>query len=211
MLREWIEASFVLSGRAFMFLQVTANGPAGWMFAFAVSGLFQRFAINHNRNDSSKHLRDPECVPDAFRPHKTGQKIGGGHDNDRIAEKGNYKGLRAFSKAFHGTGGGDGYCGNQEAGADALQCSGTCGNGFRGSCEKSHKLSGCQETDNGSKEHDHTAGLQGKPEDLFHALHLPGSEVVADQRAHGLDDAVSRQIQESLQLVINAKDHYVAV
>ena len=74
-----------------------------------------------------------------------------------------------------------------------------------------HKLCGGQKTDDSSKEHDHTAGLQGKPEDLFHALHLPGSEVVADQRAHALDDAVSRQIQESLQLVINAKDHYVAV
>ena len=211
MLREWIEASFVLSGRAFMFLQVTANGPAGWMFAFAVSGLFQCFAINHNRNDSSKHLRDPECVPDAFRPHKTGQKIGGGHDNDRIAEKGNYKGLRAFSESFHSSGSGDGYCGDQKTGTDDLKGFGTGGNGFRGGGEKSHKLSGCQKADNSTKEHDHTAGLQGKPEDLFHALHLPGSEVVADQRAHALDDAVSRQIQESLQLVINAKDHYVAV
>ena len=100
MLREWIEASFVLSGRAFMFLQVTANGPAGWMFAFAVSGLFQRFAINHNRNDSSKHLRDPECVPDAFRPHKTGQKIGGGHDNDHIAEKGKLQGTACLFRVL---------------------------------------------------------------------------------------------------------------
>lgn len=90
------------------------------MFAFAVSGLFQRFAINHNRNDSSKHLRDPECVPDAFRPHKTGQKIGGGHDNDHVAEKRNNKGLGTFSKAFQGTGGSNGYSGNQETGADDL-------------------------------------------------------------------------------------------
>lgn len=81
-----------------------------------------------------------------------GQKICGGHDNDHIAEKGNYKGLRAFSKAFHGTGSGNGYSRNKKAGADDLQCSGASGNGFRGSCEKSHKLSGSQEADNGSKD-----------------------------------------------------------
>ena len=98
-----------------------------------------------------------------------GQKICGGHDNDHIAEKGNYKGLRAFSKAFHGTGSGNGYSRNKKAGADDLQCSGASGNGFRGSCEKSHKLSGCQEADNGSKEHDHTAGFQGEPEDFLGA------------------------------------------
>ena len=145
------------------------------------------------------------------RTHKTGQKICGGHDNDHVAEKRNNKGLGTFSKAFPGTGGGDGYCGNQEAGADALQCSGTCGNGFRGSCEKSHKLSGCQETDNGSKEHDHTAGLQGQPEDFFHTLHFTGTEVITDQRAHSLDDSVGREIQEGLQFIINAKDHHIAV
>ena len=47
--------------------------------------------------------------------HKMGQKICGGHDNDHIAEKGNYKGLRAFSKAFHGTGSGNGYSRKQES------------------------------------------------------------------------------------------------
>ena len=140
-----------------------------------------------------------------------GQKICGGHDNDHIAEKGNYKGLRAFSKAFHGTGSGNGYSRNKKAGADDLQCSGASDNGFRGSCEKSHKLSGCQEADNGSKEHDHTAGFQGEPEDFFHTLHLAGTEVITDQRAHSLDDSVGREIQEGLQFVINAKDHHIAV
>lgn len=131
-------------------LQVAANRPVGR--TFAVSGFFQRFVINHDRNDGCKHLCDPECVPHAIRTHKMGQKICGGHDNDHIAEKGNYKGLRAFSKAFHGTGSGNGYSRNKKAGADDLQCSGASGNGFRGSCEKSHKLSGCQEADNGSKD-----------------------------------------------------------
>lgn len=140
-----------------------------------------------------------------------GQKICGGHDNDHIAEKGNYKGLRAFSKAFHGTGSGNGYSRNKKAGADDLQCSGASDNGFRGSCEKSHKLSGCQEADNGSKEHDHTAGFQGEPEDFFHTLHLAGTEVITDQRAHSLDDSVGREIQEGLQFVINAKDYHIAV
>ena len=190
-------------------LQVVANRPVGRIFAF--SGFFQRFTINHDRNDGCEHLRDPECVPDALRTHKTGQKICGGHDNDHIAEKRNYKGLHAFSKAFHGTGGGDGYSRNKKAGADDLQCSGACGNGFRGSGEKSHKLSGRQEADNGSKEHDHTAGLQGEPEDFFYTLHLTGTEVVADQRAHSLDDSVGREIQEGLQFIINAKDHHIAV
>ena len=190
-------------------LQVAANRPVGRTFAF--SGFFQRFVINHDRNDGCKHLCDPECVPYAIRTHKMGQKICGGHDNDHIAEKGNYKGLRAFSKAFHGTGSGNGYSRNKKAGADDLQCSGASGNGFRGSCEKSHKLSGCQEADNGSKEHDHTAGFQGEPEDFFHTLHLTGTEVITDQRAHSLDDSVGREIQEGLQFVINAKDHHIAV
>ena len=81
-----------------------------------------------------------------------GQKICGGHDNDHIAEKGNYKGLRAFSESFHSSGSGDGYCGDQKTGTDDLKGFGTGGNGFRGGGEKSHKLSGCQEADNGSKD-----------------------------------------------------------
>ena len=178
---------------------------------FAFSGFFQRFVINPDRNDGGEYFCDPECVPDALSTHKTGQKICGRHDNNYIAEKGNNKGLGALSKAFQGAGSSNGYSGNQEAGADDLQGFGACGNGFLGGCEKSHKLPGCQETDNGSKEHDHTAGLQGKPEDFFYTFHLTGTEVVADQRAHSLDDSVGREIQEGLQFIINAKDHHIAV
>ena len=50
-------------------LQVAANRPVGRIFA--LSGFFQRFTINHDRNDGGEHLCDPECVPDALRTHKT--------------------------------------------------------------------------------------------------------------------------------------------
>lgn len=124
-LREWIEA-FVLSGRKLAGGCKQVGGPD-----ICILRLFQRFVINHDRNDGSKHFCDPECVPHAIRTHKTGQKICGGHDNDHVAEKRNNKGLGTFSKAFQGTGGSNGYSGNQETGADDLQGSGACGNGFR--------------------------------------------------------------------------------
>ena len=46
---------------------------------------------------------------------------------------------------------------------------------------------------------------------FFHTLHLTGTEVITDQRAHSLDDSVGREIQEGLQFVINSKDHHIAV
>ena len=46
---------------------------------------------------------------------------------------------------------------------------------------------------------------------FFHTLHLAGTEVITDQRAHSLDDSVGREIQEGLQFVINAKDYHIAV
>lgn len=77
-------------------LQAAASRSVGRTFAF--SGFFQRFVINHDRNDGCKHLCDPECVPHAIRTHKTGQKICGGHDNDHVAEKRNNKGLVPFPR-----------------------------------------------------------------------------------------------------------------
>ena len=64
--------------------------------------------------------------------------------------------------------------------------------------EKVHKLCGGQETDDGSKKHDHTAGFQCQPENFFHTFHFPGTEVVADQRTHSLNDTIGRKIQEGL-------------
>ena len=73
----------------------------------------------------------------------------------------------AFSQAFHGAGGGDGYCGNKEACTDDPESFGTGGDGFRGGGEEAHKLCGGQEADDGSKKHDHTAGFQCQPENFF--------------------------------------------
>ena len=49
-------------------LQAAASRSVGRTFAF--SGFFQRFVINHDRNDGCKHLCDPECVPHAIRTIK---------------------------------------------------------------------------------------------------------------------------------------------
>ena len=104
----------------------------------------------------------------------------------------------AFSQAFHGTGGGNRDCGNKETCADDPESFGTRCYGFRGVGEKVHKLCGGQETDDGSKKHDHTAGFQCQPENFFHTFHFPGTEVVADQRTHSLNDTIGRKIQEGL-------------
>lgn len=77
---------FVLSGRKPAGGCKQVGGPD-----ICILRLFQRFVINHDRNDGSKHFCDPECVPHAIRTHKTGQKICGGHDNDHVAEKRNNK------------------------------------------------------------------------------------------------------------------------
>lgn len=103
--------------------------------------MFQRPSVDEYRHDRGKHLGDPEGVPYAVWAHETGQDPGCGHDDYYIPEKGNHKGLRAFSETFHGTGGGDGHRRDDKTGADDLQGFGACGNGFRGGGEKSHKLS----------------------------------------------------------------------
>lgn len=196
---------FVLSGRKPAGGCKQAGGPD-----ICILRLFQRFVINHDRNDGCKHLCDPECVPYAIRTHKMGQKICGGHDNDHIAEKGNYKGLRAFSKAFHGTGSGNGYSRNKKpalmifsALEPATMVSGVVVKSPI-SCPDARR----QITVPKSMITQLDSRVSRK---IFHTLHLAGTEVITDQRAHSLDDSVGREIQEGLQFVINAKDYHIAV
>ena len=66
----------------------------------------------------------------------------------------------------------------------------------------------CQ-TDQGAKNHDDPA------HEKDNAVYLPDSAffsrpvIESDQRAHSLDESVRRQIQEGLQLVVDAKDQNI--
>ena len=61
----------------------------------------------------------------------------------------------------------------------------------------------------GANEHDTGTQYQRCLENAMYPLRLPCSVVVADQRADPLHDAICRQINEGLQLIIYAKHKYI--
>ena len=78
-------------------------------------------------------------------------------------------------------------------------------------CEQSDQLFRNGKADAGSNKHDHRTHNQGDLINLPHTLMLACAVVEADNRAHALYNAVCCQIDERLQLVVNAEHDNVAL
>ena len=75
--------------------------------------------------------------------------------------------------------------------------------------EKPHEPSGDHKADYRSCQHDSAGHGKDDAVDLGDSLVFPRAVVVSDQGSHGLDEAICRQIEEGLQLVVDAKDQDV--
>lgn len=85
------------------------------------------------------------------------------------------------------------------------------GDGFGVGGEQLHQRAGSEQADDRARSHDGSTHDEGEFVELFHAGVLFGTVIVANERAHTLHDAVGGQIQEGLQLVVNAQHHHVAL
>ena len=140
-----------------------------------------------------------------------GQQVSCRENDNDISAEGNDQGRSAFSESLQRTGGCDGNCRNQKARADACQCLSAKTDGLRIAAEQSDQLFRNGKADACSNKHDHRTHNQGDLINLPHTLMLACTVVEADDRTHALYNAVCCQIDERLQLVVNAEHDNVAL
>ena len=150
-------------------------------------------------------------MPHAVGTKEMAQHSGQRHDEYDVAAQRDDQRFCALAKAFQCTGGGGGYGRNHKAQTDDAQGGFTGGNGLRVRGEQLHQRAGSEQADDRACSHDGSTHDEGEFVELFHAGVLLGTVVVANERAHTLHDAVGGQIQEGLQLVVNAQHHHVAL
>ena len=158
-----------------------------------------------------EHLGDPEGVPHTVRAKAAAQHCGQRHDEHHIAAQRDHQRRHALAKALQCAGRGGGHCRHHKADADDAQGLGTGGDGIGVGGEQPDELPGGQQADDRAQRHDGDAHKQGELVQLLHAGVLPGTVVVADERAHTLYDAVGGQVQKGLQLVVNAQNDHIAL
>ena len=139
------------------------------------------------------------------------QHSGQRHDEYDVAAQRDDQRFCALAKAFQCTGRGGGYGRNHKAQTDDAQGSLADGDGFGVGGEQLHQRAGSEQADDRARSHDGSTHDEGEFVELFHAGVLFGTVIVANERAHTLHDAVGGQIQEGLQLVVNAQHHHVAL
>ncbi len=64
---------------------------------------------------------------------------------------------------------------------------------------------------NGSRHHDAGGEQETDFVDAPDPSVLPGSVIVPDERPHSLDNAVGRQVEEGLQLIVGSQDKHVCL
>ena len=77
--------------------------------------------------------------------------------------------------------------------------------------KNAHKLLRNTQAEQHTNCHDPHDQGKSKTVNLFYPLFFPCAIVITDQRTDSLDDTVCRQIQEGLQLVIDAKHQHVSL
>ena len=119
----------------------------------------------------------------------------GGRNNHRyIAQKRNDKRRKSFTKSLQSAGSRNRNRGYDKAQTDNVQ--GACAERNRfGICGKkrNQRLCGKQTAQSACKHHSGSHGKRGII-NLFYALHFTRTVIVADNRAHTLNNAVGRQI-----------------
>lgn len=180
-----------------------AAGPCRWEPG---SPLAYCAAVDGQGDGGGDRFRDPEGVPHARRSQKPAEEEGCGDHEDDVAEQGDHQGGKALAQALQGAGGGDGYGGYHEPGADDPQGGFPRLDGLGVFGEQPGEPAGKGQEQDGAQGHDAAGHGQHQPVDLPHPAVLPGAEVVADEGAHALDDAVGGQVEKGLELVVSAQD-----
>lgn len=177
----------------------------------ALSGQLDAPPVHQQRDHGRDHFCDPERVPHTVRTEHLAKPPGQRNDDDDITAQRDDQRLYAFAQPFQRAGRRHGNRRYDKPKADDPQRALADADRFRVGGEHPHQLLREAEEQDGADRHDPGAERQRKLVDLAHAAVFPCAVVVADQRAHPLHDTAARQIQEGLQLVIDAQHHDAAL
>ena len=132
-------------------------------------------------------------------------------NNEYITTQGDHQRSGSFSKSLQRAGGSDGYGGYQESRADNAQCGFAGPDSFRIGSKHFHKPFRNRETDSSSGDHDHAAHGKCDKIDPAHPSVFLRAVIVADHRAHSLNDPAGGKVKESLQFIIDSQDYHIAL
>ena len=163
------------------------------------------------RHNGRERFGDPEGMPHAVCTQKMAQYGGQRHDENNVAAQRNDQRFCAFAQTLQCAAGGGGKGGHHKAQTDDAQGGLTGIKSLGVGSKQLHQRAGGEQADARAGCHDGCAHDKSELIELFHTGVLPGTVVVADERAHTLHDAVGGQIQKGLQLIVDAQHHHIAL
>lgn len=168
-----------------------------------------KFAIQHICDSGSNKLSQPHSMPyticsDEFCKYECDRK-----DNNHISHQRDDKGWEAFSESFECTGDGDRNRRDDKANANNAKSRSAKANRFCIRGEKSDQGAWNSKTKCSTDYHDTRYKNQRIKKNLPYTGMFTCTIIVANQRTHSLNNTISSQIKEGLELIVGTKNKHI--
>lgn len=150
-----------------------------------------------------------EGDPDACGADKAGENPAKRNDDYKLAQKGDNQGGTSLAQSLEDAGSYNADGGDQKAGAYDAQGFRSILHQFRFCVKKPENRAWEAEGSNRSSESNHGYHPKAAPDGTADPVMFSCAVVVSDDRAHSLDQTISGEINEGLELEIQAKGSYI--